>query len=101
MEIVEAAYGKTPLLGSIQGNITVSYLEAKPGYYSLTIVITYGGTVLSFGSYSSLGDGLYEMYVVYFPRFGEQSAIPYSIAFSLSYSNGIAIGDLTLPIYPT
>ncbi len=101
MEVVEATYGKTSLLGSTQGNITVSYLEATPGYYSLTIVITYGGTVLSFGSYSSLGDGLYEMYVVYFPRFGEQSATPYSVTFSLSYSNGIAIGDLTLPIYPT
>ena len=104
MEVVEATYSKTPLLAtadSTQGNITVSYLEGTPGYYSLTIIITYGGTVLSFGSYSSLGDGLYEMYVVYFPRFGEQPATPYSVTFSLSYSNGIAIGDLTLPIYPT
>jgi len=101
MEVVDASYSKTPLLATAtQGNITVSYLEGTQGYYSLTIVITYGGTVLSFGTYSSLGDGLYEMYVAYFPRFGEQPATPYSVTFSLSYSNGIAIGDLTLPIYP-
>jgi len=101
MEIVDSSYSKTPLLGSTQGNITISYPEGTQGYYSLTIVITYGDNVLSSGSYSSLGDGLYQMYVVYFPRFGEQSATPYSITFSLSYSNGIAIGYLTLPIYPT
>ena len=101
MEIVDSSYSKTSLLGSTQGNITISYPEGTQGYYSLTIVITYGDNVLSSGSYSSLGDGLYQMYVVYFPRFGEQPATPYSITFSLSYSNGIAIGYLTLPIYPT
>ncbi|HYW01083.1 MAG TPA: hypothetical protein VE862_06405 [Candidatus Acidoferrum sp.] len=103
MEIVDASYSKTSLLTSASsnlGNITVSYLQGTQGYYSLTIVITYGGTVLSSGSYSSLGDGLYEMSVAYFPRTGEQTATPYSVTFSLSYSNGIAIGDLTLPIYP-
>jgi len=101
MEIVDASYSKTSLLTSANlGNITVSYLQGTQGYYSLTIVITYAGTVLSSGSYSTLGDGLYEMSVAYFPRTGEQAATPYSVAFSLSYSNGIAIGDLTLPIYP-
>ena len=103
MEVVEASYGKTSLLsaGGSTGNITLSYLQATQGDYSLTIVITYGGTVLSSESYILLGDGLYEMHVSYFPRFGEQSATPYSITFSLSYSNGVAIGDLTLPIYPS
>jgi len=103
MEVVESSYGKTSLLstGGSTGNITLSDLQATQGDYSLTIVITYGGTVLSSGSYSFLGDGLYEMHVSYFPRFGEQSATPYSVTFSLSYSNGVSIGDLTLPIYPS
>jgi hypothetical protein len=101
MEVVDASYSKTPLLGSTPGNITISYPEGTQGYYSLTIVITYGDDVLSSGSYSSLGDGLYQMYVAYFPRLGEQPATPYTVTFSLSYSNGIAIGYLTLPIYPT
>jgi len=102
MEAVDANYDKAPLLTSITatGKITVSSSEATQGQYSLTIVISYGGNVLTTGSYTSLGDGLYEMHVTYLQRYGEQTTNPYLVSFSLSYSNGVAIGDLTVPIYP-
>ena len=103
MEAVDANYNKAALFTSMTaaGKIAISSSAASQGQYSLTIVISYAGNVLSTGSYTSLGDGLYEMQVSFLPRFGEQTTSPYLVSFSLSYSNGVGIGDLTLPIYPT
>jgi len=104
IELADATYNKVSLLASTsatKGSITVSYLGATQGSYSLTIVIAYGGNVLSSGSYSSLGDGLYQMYVAYLPRFGEQASTPYFVTFNLFYSDGTPATNLTITIYPT
>ncbi len=115
LTIIDQAYAKVSLFATssaTKGNITLSYLAGSQGTYYLTIAILYGGTyssgaysggtVLSQGTFYSLGDGEYQIYVAYFPRFGEQPNIPYLLIFNLYYQNGqVAVNGLFVTIYPT
>ncbi len=98
--------------GATKGNITLSYVTGSQGPYTLSISILYGGTysygaysggaVLSSATFYSLGDGQYQIYVAYLPRFGEQPNIPYLLIFNLYYQNGqVAVNGLFVTIYPT
>ena len=104
LEIVDATYAKASSWSTAsvtKGTMSVSFLGATQGQFSLSITITYSGELLGTGVYRSLGEGLYQMRVVYLPRLGEQASIPYFITLSLSSSTGSPLSTVTLTIFPT
>lgn len=115
LNIIDRTYAKVSLFSiwnATKGNIALSYIAGSQGSYTLTISILYGGTysygaysggaLLSSATFSSLGDGNYQIYVAYLPRFGEQPNIPYLLILNLYYPNGqVAVNGLFVTIYPT
>ncbi len=104
LEIVDATYVKASLWSTAsvtKGGISVSFLGATQGQYSLSITIGYGTQFLGSAVYPSFGEGLYQMRVVYLPRLGEQASTPYFITLSLLSSTGSSVASVSLTIFPT
>jgi hypothetical protein len=105
IEVSEAAYAKVSIWSSAsipKGNISLSLLGATQGRYTLSVVIVYNGQIIGSTSYLSIGDGLYQMRVVYLPRIGEQASIPYYITFNvfLPYSP-TAVATTSVTLFPS
>ena len=72
---------------------------AQSGSYTLTANVTYGGNAVSSPTpFSSIGDGVYQLKVTYFPR-AEQANVPYVFGLEVS-ANGIMY-PLTIDVYPS
>jgi len=103
IEFLASSYNKVSLWSTTsmtKGQILLNYLQAKQGEYDLSILVSYGNEQLSAQEFKSLGEGTYQIQVVYLPRTGETPSVPYSLTFIL-LSNGMTIASWTITITPT
>jgi len=103
IEFLASSYSKVSLwstTSTTKGQISLNYLQAKQGQYDLSILISYGNEQLSAQEFNSLGEGTYQVQVVYLPRTGETPSVPYSLTFILLL-NGMTITSWTITITPT
>lgn len=107
IEVMQGVYSKSSLWSTTKvtkGTIVISYLSGSEisyqASYQLNVTISYQGQLLSTANYVSIRDGLYSMYVVYFPSFGEQTTIPYLIIFTITTQFGYK-SSATVTLYPS
>jgi hypothetical protein len=101
-------YGKVSLFSSsgvTKGQIVLSSAtNSTTQPYDLTATVSYNGQdITSPTVFPSIGEGVYQVRVVYYPR-SEQSTIPYILTFVVSLPPGVCCiqpANLTVSIYPT
>jgi hypothetical protein len=91
--------------GTTKGQIGLSSAaNSTTRPYTLTVTVSYNGqNITSATPFPAIGEGVYQVHVVYYPR-SEQSTIPYIITFVVSGPAdvyGIQPAILTVDVYPT
>jgi hypothetical protein len=97
------SYVKAAFLGSLgvpPSRIGLSHLETNAGPYGLSIGVRYGTNTLSAQNFTMIGDGGYQMKVLYGSS-SESTTIPYTIIMTLLSASSQPLTSSTVTVFPT
>ncbi len=98
-----SSYMKATFLGSVgvpASRIFLSHLDTNGGPYSLSIAVRYGTNTLSVQNFTMIGDGGYQMKVLY-ESSSESTTIPYTITMTLLSASLQPLTTSTVTVFPT
>ena len=96
------SYVKATPLGSLgvpQGGILLSHLDTVTGPYNLSIAVRYGTRTLSAQNFTMIGDGGYQMKVLY-GSFSESTTVPFTITLTLFSASSQVLVVSTATVFP-
>jgi len=102
LEVPSHSYTKSSLssvAGIAKGDIMLIYVAGTVGHYSVSVAVTYGNEKLPAGTFTSLGEGTYQIRVVYWPR-AEDKSTPYAVTFTLFFGTS-QVATATAWLFPT
>jgi hypothetical protein len=89
LSVTAFSYDKIPLPITLVTTRDVPYIVGGPsvgGEASLKVSVAYKGVLLSEKTFVTIGNGAYQIKVIYLPR-SEEKGTPYMVTLTLSYKN--------------
>lgn len=100
--LTSVLYQKVPFLSylsSERDKLVLSRVTAQEGEYSLSVTVRYGDAQISQGGFPTVGNGIYQLRISYFPR-TEDSKTPYQFDLNLASPFG-SPPTLSVDVYPS